>query len=138
MQRSGSTENVGASEWSVRKLATLAIITAITLSIILPLIFPHIAHTSLFYHVILHAASIVIAVFLSVIAVIAYRRVGGTKVLLMSLGFVMLCVFEIFYFIEVTEIVSTFEVPVLNMELPHIIMFIVLMLFAVGISRGRK
>lgn len=138
MQSSGSADNVSASQWSVRKLAILAIIAAITISIILPLIFPHVAHTSLFYHVILHAVSVVIAVFLSVIAIIAYRRVGTTKVLLMSLGFVMLFVLEAFYFVEVIEILSRFEAPVLNMELPHIIMFIVLMLFGVGVLRGGR
>lgn len=138
MQRNGSTKDTGMSQWSARKPAILAIVAAITLVIILPPVLPHIDRTSIVYLVILHAVSVIIAIFLSVIAVIAYRRVGGTKVLLMSSGFVMLGIFEVFYFVDATEIVSALEIPLLNIELPHLILFAVLVLFGVGVLRGEK
>ena len=95
-------------------------------------------HTSIIFHIMLHAVSVVIAVFLSMIAVIAYRRTGSAKVLVMSSGFVALSVSQILYFVEVTEIVSMFEVPILNMELTHIIMFVVLTMFGLGVLRVEK
>jgi hypothetical protein len=54
------------------KLALLIIIAASVIAILwIPVILPHITHPSMIYHIFLHAISVIIALFLSTVSILA-------------------------------------------------------------------
>src|SRR5918912_648004 len=84
---------------SVSKLTLLAIVTATTIAILwIPVILPHITHPAMIYHISLHTVSVIIAVFLSVVSILAYRRNNHSlRLLFMSSGFCLLAAIEFLY-----------------------------------------
>jgi hypothetical protein len=77
----------------------LAITTVvITATIVLPVILPHITDTSTIYHILLHVASIIIAIFLGVVSILAYLRNGSSRLLFMMFAFVSLSIIEAIYY----------------------------------------
>jgi presenilin-like A22 family membrane protease len=75
------TGKVRRQEVSNSKLFAI-ITTALIAVLAVPVIIQHITHTGLIYHILVHIASVIIAVFLTAISIIAYRRNGGTRFLL--------------------------------------------------------
>src|SRR5215831_3380620 len=73
------------------------ITTALIALLAIPVIIPHITHTGLIYHILLHIASVIIAVFLTAVSIIAYRRNGGSRLLFMTSGFAVLAFVEFLY-----------------------------------------
>ena len=64
------TGKVSRHEISNSKL--LGIITTALIAVLaIPVIIPHITHTDLIYHILVHIASVIIAVFLTAISIIA-------------------------------------------------------------------
>jgi hypothetical protein len=63
----------------------LAITTIVLISVLaVPIIIPHITHTDLIYHILVHIVSVIIAVFVTVISIMAYRRNGGGRLFFLS------------------------------------------------------
>jgi predicted membrane chloride channel (bestrophin family) len=122
---------------SVSKPILLGLITAIVIGIVAPIIMPHVTHPMMIYHIILHIASLTIAVFLSIVSVLAYRRSTGARLLFMSLGFIALATVEFMYLLDVTGIVSM-DIATLNIELPHVILLAMLAMFGLGVLKVNK
>src|ERR687888_620823 len=101
---------------SVSKPIMLGLVTAIVVGIVAPLIIPHLAHPSMIYHITLHIASLTIAVFLTIVSILAYRRNTGSRLLFMTLGFMALAVVEFLYLLDATAIVSVFSFSTLGVE----------------------
>jgi hypothetical protein len=100
MQKGGAA----VQHHSVSKLTLLAIITASIIAILwIPVIMPHITHPAMIYHISLHTISVIIAVFLSVVSIFAYRRKNHSlRLLFMSLGFCLLAAIEFLYLFHAT------------------------------------
>ena len=123
---------------SVSKPILLGLITAIVIGIVAPIIMPHISHPSMIYHIMLHIASLTIAVFLSIVSVLAYMRATGSRLLFMSLGFIALAAVEFLYLLDSTGVVSVFDISTLGIELPHIILLAMLAMFGLGVLKVNK
>lgn len=122
---------------SVSKPILLGLITAIVIGIVAPLIMPHVTHPTMIYHIILHIASLTIAVFLSIVSVLAYRRSTGARLLFMALGFIALATVEFLYLLDATGIVSM-DIAELSIELPHVILLAMLAMFGLGVLKVNK
>ena len=122
---------------SISKPILLGLITAIVIGIVAPIITPHVTHPSMIYHIVLHIASLTIAVFLSIVSVIAYRRSNGARLLFMSLGFIALATVEFLYLLDSSGIVRT-DFAALGIELPHVILLAMLAMFGLGVLKVNK
>ena len=117
----------------------LIIITVLVIAILsVPVIIPHITHPYMIYHIFLHIVSLIFAVFLSVVSIISYRRTNSTRILFMTLGFFALAVIETLYLVHATANIEDVIIPVVDIELSHIILLIMLTLFGLGILKVNK
>lgn len=123
---------------SVSKPILLGLITAIVIGIVAPLIMPHVTHPSMIYHIMLHIASLTIAVFISIVSVLAYRRSAGMRLLFMTLGFMALAMVEFLYLLDATGMVSVFDISTLGIELPHVILLAMLAMFGLGVLKVNR
>jgi hypothetical protein len=123
---------------SISKPILLALITALVIGVVAPLVMPHLAHPSMIYHIILHIASLTIAVFLSIVSLLAYRRSTGTRLLFMTLGFMALATAEFLYLLDATSMIGLFDISTLNIELSHVILLAMLAMFGLGVLKVNK
>ena len=124
---------------SVSKPILLALITALVIGIIAPLVIPHATHPSMIYHILLHIAGLTIATFLSVVSFLAYSRNTTTRMLLMAVGFMTLALVEFFYLLQAEGIVlGQLIIPAVNIELSHVVLLIMVSLFGLGVLKVNK
>ena len=117
-------------------LITISIGVVAVLSI--PVILPHLNHPSMIYHIVLHIVSLIIAVFLTAISAVAYRRSGSPRILFMFFAFLALTVVELIYLFNATEDIGEVALPLVHVELPHIILLTMLTLFGMGVLKVNK
>ena len=129
---------IGNREKSVSKPILLGITSAIIIGVVAPLVIPHISHPSMIYHIMLHLAGMIIAAFLGLVSYLAYKRVGGTRILLMTLGFVSLSSAEILYFLDAMDILPMPHLPIANIELSHVILLVMITLFGLGVLKNSE
>ena len=128
-----------AVQESISKPILLGLITALVVGVVAPLVIPHVAHPSMIYHILLHMAGLTIAIFLSIVSVLAYSRNTTTRMLLMAVGFMSLALVEFFYLLQAGGIViGQVIVPAVNIELSHIILLIMVSLFGLGVLKVNK
>ncbi|TLY09922.1 MAG: hypothetical protein E6K85_04900 [Thaumarchaeota archaeon] len=135
MQKGSRGESV---QESVNKPILLGLITALVIGVVAPLITPHVTHPSMIYHIVLHIASLTIAVFLSIVSVLAYRRSAGTRLLFMTLGFMTLATVEFLYLLDATGMIDVFDFSALGIELPHVILLVMLAMFGLGVLKVNR
>jgi hypothetical protein len=123
---------------SLSKPIMLALTTAVVVGIAVPLILPHLAHPSMIYHIAIHIVSITIAVFLSIVSILAYTRNASTRLMLMAVGFIALAGVELLYLLDAAGMVAMFEIPEINVELPHLILLVMLTMFGLGVLKVNK
>jgi hypothetical protein len=104
----------------------------------IPVIFPHLNHPSMIYHIVLHIVSLIVAVFLTTISAVAYRRSGSSRILFMFFAFLALTVVELIYLFDATEDIEEVALPLVHVELPHIILLAMLTLFGMGVLKVNK
>jgi FtsH-binding integral membrane protein len=104
----------------------------------IPAILPHLNHPSMIYHIVLHIVSLVVAVFLTAISAVAYRRSGSSRILFMFFAFLALTAVELIYLFNATEDIGEVALPFVHIELPHIIMLVTLALFGIGVLKVNK
>jgi hypothetical protein len=122
----------------VSKPLLVGLITAIVIGVISPLFVPHLTHTSMIYHIILHVASITVAIFLGVVSFLAYARSKSSRLLFMTLGFIALAIVEFLYLLESAWPGNEFLISTVDIELPHVILLVMLTMFFLGVLRGSK
>jgi hypothetical protein len=128
-----------AAQESISKPILLALITAVVVGVVAPLVLPHATHPSMIYHIILHMAGLTIAVFLSVVSFLAYSRSPTTRMLLMAAAFVTLAVVELLYLLQAGGIYAgQFIIPLANIELSHVVLLIMVSLFGLGVLKVNK
>jgi hypothetical protein len=112
----------------------LAIITLVITAIMaVPVILPHITDTSIIYHVLLHLASLIIAIFLGVVSMLAYLRNRSSRLLFMMFAFVSLSIIEGMYLFDVSSNIEDIVIPGVDIEVSHVIFLVTLTLFGVGV-----
>jgi hypothetical protein len=117
----------------------LAIITAVVIAIVaVPVILPHITDTSTIYHIFLHVISLIIAIFLGVVSILAYLRNGSSRLLFMMFAFISLSVIEAMYLFDVSSKIEDIVIPGVDIEVSHVIFLVTLTLFGIGIFRVGK
>jgi hypothetical protein len=129
---------IGNREKSVSKPILLGITSAIIIGVVAPLVIPHISHPSMIYHIMLHLAGLIIAAFLGLVSYLAYKRVRGTRILLMTIGFVALSSAEILYFLDAMDILPMVHLPIANIELSHVILLVMITLFGLGVLKNSE
>jgi hypothetical protein len=114
----------------------LAIISIIVVgALAVPVILPHLGHVYMIYHILLHLVSFIISIFLGIVAILAYKRNSSSRLLFMALGFLSLVVIECLYLLFATVNIEDIIIPVVRIELPHVILFAMLTLFGIGVFR---
>lgn len=84
-------------------------------------------------------AGLTIAIFLSIVSVLAYSRSSTTRMLLMAVGFMSLSLVEFFYLLQAGGVViAQVVIPAVNIELSHIILLIMVSLFGLGVLKVNK
>jgi len=117
----------------------LAVVAAGVLSVMaVPVILPHIGDTSMIYHLLLHVISLIIAIFLGLVSILAYLRNGRSRLLFMMFGFLLLSIIEATYLFDVTSKAEDIVIPIVDIELSHVIFLVMLTLFGIGIFRVNK
>ena len=124
---------------STSKPILLGLITALVLGVVAPLVIPHATHASMIFHIILHMAGLIIAIFLSIVSFLAYSRNTTTRMLLMAVGFMTLALVEFFYLLQAGGItVVQVIIPTINIELSHIILLAMVSLFGLGVLKVNR
>jgi predicted membrane chloride channel (bestrophin family) len=125
---------------SISKPILLALITALVIGVVTPLVIPHATHPSMIYHILLHIAGLTIAIFLSIVSFVAYPRNTTTRMLLMTIGFTTLALVEFFYLLQAggIEEVGQIIIPAVNIELSHVVLLLMVGLFGLGVLKVSK
>lgn len=121
--------------YSFSKLKIFVIVCAIVTAVTIPLILPHLTHPSMVYHILLHVASLAIAIFLCFVSVSAYYRNGRIRLLFMALGFVALAILEALLLLSATGNLAEPIIPAVNVELPHVVLLVMITLFGLGVLK---
>ncbi|HEY6165966.1 MAG TPA: hypothetical protein VIW25_13755 [Nitrososphaeraceae archaeon] len=117
----------------------LTIVTALVIAILsIPVILPHIMHPSMIFHIFLHIISLIIALFLSIVSILSYKRSNSTRILFMTFGFFALAVIEILYLFHATANLEDVIIPIVDAELSHVILLVMLTLFGIGVLKVNK
>lgn len=117
----------------------LIIISGLVIAILaIPVIVPHISHPSMIYHIFLHIISLIIATFLGIVSILAYMRNKSARMLFMTLGFLLLAVIETLYLFHATASLEDVIIPIVDVELSHIILFVMLTLLGLGVLKVNK
>lgn len=103
-----------------------------------PVILPHITDTPMIYHLLLHVISLIIAIFLGLVSILAYLRNGRSRLLFMMFGFLLVSIIEAMYLFDVTSKIEDIVIPIVDIELSHVIFLVMLTLFGIGIFRVNK
>jgi hypothetical protein len=103
-----------------------------------PILIPHITHMSMSYHIIIHMISLNIAIFLTTISFISFKKSKSKKVLLTACSFVFLLIIEILYMLQASHFIRTFYIPFIEVEFSHLLLLGMLILFASGVLRVDK
>jgi hypothetical protein len=122
----------------VSKPLLVGLITAIVIGVISPLVVPHLTHPSMIYHIILHIASLTVAIFLGVVSLLAYARSRSSRLLFMTLGFIALAIVEFLYLLDATWPGNEFLISTVDIELPHVILLVMLTMFFLGVMKVSK
>jgi hypothetical protein len=126
-----SLDNITSS-----KPKLLGIITAVVIAVVtVPVILPHITDTSMIYHLLLHVISLIIAIFLGVVSIFSYLRNGRSRLLFMMFGFLLLSIIEAMYLFDVTSKIEDIVIPIVDIELSHVIFLVMLTFFGIGIFK---
>jgi hypothetical protein len=117
----------------------LLVVAATVVAVLLvPVILPNIRDTSVIYHLLLHIVSVIIAIFLGVVSILAYLRNGKRRLLFMTFGFLSLSIIESIYLIHSTSNTQDLVIPIVDIELSHVIFLVMLTFFGIGIFSASK
>ena len=89
------------------------------------------------YHILLHIAGLIISQFLAVVSMLAYLKTKSIKILFMTLGFMTLVVVEYVYLLNSTDDVNGMSIPIINVEVSHIIMLVMVIFFGISFLKSQ-
>jgi hypothetical protein len=140
--QSNRNSDIANQTSGLSKPLLFALTAAVTTGIFVPLSLPHMTHPSMIYHILLHLSGVIVAAFLSIVSALAYQRTASFKILLMTVGFASLVIVEVLYVLKQSiPAISTMqllEIPITKIELPHVFLFIMLVMFSTGVLKVNK
>ena len=102
----------------------------------IPIIIPHIFHGFHVLHIGLHVGGITLAVFISLIAILAYSRLKTKRLLFTAIAFSIFIVAELVLLVDATW-PSIYDIGVVSLlEIGHILTITTLGLMAMGVFRN--
>ncbi len=112
------------------------VVTGVVAILALPVILPHLLHGLHIVHIFLHIGGITLAVFITLLATIAYFRLKTKRLLLSAIAFGNFIVAETILVIDATwpSIYDIGDLPLL--EVGHLLTFTTLGLLAIGVFRN--
>ena len=90
------------------------------------------------YHIIIHIISFDVALFLTTISFVAFKKTKSKKILLTGISFGFLLFVEFLYLLQSSNLLGTFYIPLIEVEFQHILLLLMLILFATGVLRLEK
>jgi hypothetical protein len=90
------------------------------------------------YHIIIHIISFDMALFLTCISVLSFKKTKSKKVLLTSSSFGFLLVIELLYLLQSSKIIGEFPIPYIGGDISHILLLFIILLFAMGVIKVKK
>ena len=120
-----------------RKSALFSVVvTGVVAILAMPIIIPHLLHGFHIAHIILHVGGITLAVFISILAGIAYYRLKTKRLLLSAIAFANFIVAEFILLVDATwpSLYDLGDIPL--SEVGHLLTFITLGLLALGVFRN--
>lgn len=106
---------------------------ALTLSV--PVVFPQLLHGFHVAHILLHAGGVILALFITTLAVIAYRRLRTRRLLLTTVAFANFVLTELLL-LAYAITPKMFDLGETNvLEVGHLLTFVTLGLLALGVLR---
>ena len=120
-----------------KKSSLFSIVVAAVVGILAaPIILPHIFHGFHIVHILLHVGGITLAVFLTVLSVMAYYRLRSKRLLLTSFAFGVFIIAETVTLIEATW-PHVYDIGAVSLlEVGHLLMLTTLGLLAIGVFRN--
>jgi len=102
----------------------------------IPVIIPHILHGFHMAHIVLHIGGIILAIFISLLAILAYSRLRTKRLLITSFAFGIFIAAESVLLIDATwpTIYDFDAMPLL--EVGHLLTFTTLGMLALGVFRN--
>lgn len=116
----------------------LVLSISFTSIIFYPLIMPHLYHPSMIFHIFIHVLSLNLALFLTFISIISFKKTKSKKVFLTSLSFSILLTVEFLYLFQSSNILGDYHIPFIEIEMPHLLLLFMLTLFAAGVIRVER
>ena len=120
-----------------RKSTLFSIVVAGVVAILaIPIIIPHLLHGFHIAHIFLHVGGITLAVFISILAAIAYYRLRTKRLLLSAVAFGNFICAEAVYLVDTTwpSVYDLGDMPLT--EIGHLLTFVTLGLLALGVFRN--
>ena len=120
-----------------RKSALFSVVvTGVVAILAMPIIIPHLLHGFHIAHIILHVGGITLAVFISILAGIAYYRLKTKRLLLSAIAFTNFIVAEFILLLDATwpTVYDLGDIPL--SEVGHLLTFVTLGLLALGVFRN--
>ena len=120
-----------------RKSALFSVVvTGVVAILAMPIIIPHLLHGFHIAHIILHVGGITLAVFISILAGIAYYRLRTKRLFLSAVAFANFIVAEFILLLDATwpTLYDLGDVPL--SEVGHLLTFVTLGLLALGVFRN--
>ena len=122
----------------VEKKSTLfsIVVAGVVAILALPIIVPHLLHGYHIAHIFLHIGGITLAVFITILAGIAYSRLKTKRLLLSAIAFANFIAAELVLLIDTTwpSVYDLGEMPL--SEVGHLLTFATLGLLALGVFRN--
>jgi hypothetical protein len=112
------------------------VVTGVVAILALPVILPHLLHGLHIVHIFLHIGGITLAVFITLLATMAYLRLKTKRLLLSAIAFGNFIAAEAILIVDATwpNIYDLGELPLL--EVGHLLTFTTLGLLAIGVFRN--
>lgn len=101
----------------------------------IPVILPHLFHEFTLFHVLLHIIGIGFAAFLTIVAVIAFRRVRTQRLLFTMIAFSSFAVAESFSLVDAAWQYQYYFWEFSPTEIGHLLMTFTLLMFALSVFR---
>jgi hypothetical protein len=116
----------------------LVLSISFTSIVVYPILLPHLFHPGMVFHIAIHILSFDMALFLTVISILSFKKTKSKKVLLTSLSFGILLIVEFLYLLQSSAILGDYHIPFIEIELPHMLLLLMVSLFAVGVIRVER
>lgn len=101
----------------------------------IPVIIPHLLQSFTLFHVMLHISGLGFSVFLTIVALFAYRRVRTQRLLFTMIAFSSFVVSETFSFIDAAWPFQYYFWNFSPEEVGHLLIFFTLLMFALSVFR---